>query len=198
MMRRDARGFSLIELMVTITILFILVTFGIPSFRDFLNNSRIRSAAESIQNGLREARNEAAQRGTNVRFELTSGTGASWQVCQLKTTETTCATPTNIFDKRDATETNITVSASTASAKQASGQLGTALTGGVPAGVTYTALGRPSSFNANSIARVDVYGTTTAGRRQVVLVSAGGMTRMCDPVSNTILASTDAQSCGSN
>lgn len=194
-MTRRAAGFSLIELMVAVTILAILVAVGVPSFRDWMNNARIRTAAEGIQNGLRVARNEAAQRGVPVRFELTSATAGRWQVCQLGPTDTACQA-TTILDRRDGSEAGLSIAASTSANKQTTASIATALTGGVPAGITYTALGRPSSFGAGSIARIDIYGASTAGRRQVLIVSSGGMVRMCDPAST--LSSSDAQSCGTN
>jgi len=196
-MRRARGGFSLIELMVVVAIIAVTLVFTAPSFRAWLNDSRIRSATESIQNGLRVARNEASQRGNNVRLELTSATTGSWQVCQLDPSDTTCGgAKSPVFDSRAGTETGLTVAASTDTAKQAAGTLSTALTGGVPAGITYNALGRPSSFGADSVGRIDIYGSALSGRRLVVLVSAGGMVRVCDPT--TTLASTDAQSCGTN
>ena len=74
-------GVSLIEMMVAVTILAILVMLGIPSYQQWTLNTRIRTVTESIQNGLRLARNEASQQARYVRFQLNSAT--SWQVCQL-------------------------------------------------------------------------------------------------------------------
>lgn len=68
---RDA-GFSLIELLIGVTIAGILLVMGIPSFKSWLQNTEIRTAAESIQNGLELARAEAVRRNTQVRFQLTS------------------------------------------------------------------------------------------------------------------------------
>lgn len=83
MKSRSQQGMSLIELLVSVSILGILAAIGIPSFQQWVRNSRIRTAAESIQNGLRQARSEAGQRGTNVRFEMLATGAADWQVCVL-------------------------------------------------------------------------------------------------------------------
>lgn len=64
------RGVSLIELAVGITIIAILMATGLPSFSVFIQNSRIRTVAESIQNGLQRARAEALQTNSTVRFQL--------------------------------------------------------------------------------------------------------------------------------
>jgi len=66
------RGASLIELMVGITLLAILVSMGVPAFFDWLQNARIRTAAESIQTGLQHAKAEAVRRNTHARFQLVS------------------------------------------------------------------------------------------------------------------------------
>lgn len=71
-------GFSLIELMIGIAIMAILAGLAMPSFQTWLQNSQIRNAAESIQNGLQRARAEAVGRNTNVEFVL--GAGSSWVV----------------------------------------------------------------------------------------------------------------------
>jgi type IV fimbrial biogenesis protein FimT len=60
------RGFNLIELMVTIAVLGILLMVGLPAFTDWMQNLKIRSAAESIQNGLQVARSTAIARNTQV------------------------------------------------------------------------------------------------------------------------------------
>lgn len=65
-------GFSLIELMIGITIVGILFIMGIPSFKSWIQNTQIRTATEAIQNGIEVARAEAVRRNTLVRFQLTS------------------------------------------------------------------------------------------------------------------------------
>ena len=76
---KRAGGFTLVELMITVAILALLLIAGIPSFREWLRNTHIRTAAESIQNGLRYARGEASSRGANVRFEFTSAGAGGWR-----------------------------------------------------------------------------------------------------------------------
>lgn len=71
-------GFTLIELLIGIVIMGILLSLAMPNFKTWLQNTQIRNAAESIQNGLQRARAEAVGRNTNVEFVL--GTGSSWVV----------------------------------------------------------------------------------------------------------------------
>ena len=82
-MKQDGRGFSLIELLIGVAVLGILLALGASSFRVWISNMRIRTAAESIQNGLQLARGEAVRRNAQIRFQLTDGIGAG---CALSTT----------------------------------------------------------------------------------------------------------------
>lgn len=70
-------GFTLVELLIVITILAIATSLGIPSYRTWVQNTQIRNAAESVQNGLQRARAEAIALNTNVEFVLL-GTSPSW------------------------------------------------------------------------------------------------------------------------
>jgi type IV fimbrial biogenesis protein FimT len=66
--RRTQAGFTLAELMLALGISAILVAIAVPSMRSMIENTRIRAASESIQNGLSLARNEAVRRNQRVEF----------------------------------------------------------------------------------------------------------------------------------
>ena len=74
------RGVSLIESMITITILGILVALAMPMVGDWLLNARLRNAAESIQNGLQMARNEAVRCNVPVELVLDPAYDSSWTI----------------------------------------------------------------------------------------------------------------------
>ncbi len=76
--KHTQQGFTLIELMIAITILGIVLALALPSYQAFIQNTRLRNAAESIQNGLQIARAEAVKHNAQVRFSL--GAGSSWTV----------------------------------------------------------------------------------------------------------------------
>ncbi|NKI72655.1 prepilin-type N-terminal cleavage/methylation domain-containing protein [Collimonas pratensis] len=70
--RKYLRGVTLVELLVGMSILGFLLALAMPSFASWMQNMQIRNAAESIQNGLQQARIEAVRRNTTVRFQLTT------------------------------------------------------------------------------------------------------------------------------
>ena len=75
---RAHKGFTIIELVIAVAILAILVATGAPSFRDWIQNTQIRNAAEAALNGLQVARSEAVRRNGFTQFILGPDTG--WRV----------------------------------------------------------------------------------------------------------------------
>jgi type IV fimbrial biogenesis protein FimT len=61
------RGFTLIELMVTIAVLAILATVGIPGFVDLVQNNRVTTQANELVTALNVGRTEAVKRGRPVQ-----------------------------------------------------------------------------------------------------------------------------------
>src|SRR3569832_2414901 len=54
-----SRGFTLVELLVTISIATILVTLAVPSFSDFVKNNRMITLTNDFVTALNVARSEA-------------------------------------------------------------------------------------------------------------------------------------------
>jgi type IV fimbrial biogenesis protein FimT len=167
-------GFSLVELMITIVVLGILVSLGMPSFREMLRNAEIRAAAESVTNGLQRARAEAVARNANVQFVL--GTGSSWTVDYVvKPVSTDPAIETRSGSEGSA---NVTVTALAADGT-------TAATTAI-----FNNLGQLVS-NSPTLARVDfaAVGSTQTLR---VTIGAGGNAKACDP---TLAANSSPRAC---
>jgi type IV fimbrial biogenesis protein FimT len=158
------QGVSMIELMVGLVIVAILLGIGAPSLGIWIQNGKIRTATEAIQNGLQLARSEAIHRNTSVQFALsgTANVDSSWTIG--------CVTPVADLngDGVDDCPANIQSHAG------AEGTTNTKVNADV-AGVAFSALGRAGSSMTINV-------TNAAGGSPLrIVVSTGGLIRMCDP-----------------
>lgn len=71
------KGFTLIEMIVTLTIAGILIALAAPAMRDFILNQRLATQANDFIGDLNLARSEAIRRATNVTVCKQGGTPAS-------------------------------------------------------------------------------------------------------------------------
>ena len=187
------RGFTIIELMITIAILGILLAIGLPSMGKMLQNGQIRTAAESAAAGLQFARNEAIRRNAPVRFQLTSdltaactqsSTGTSWVVslatpagaCNTAPVDPSALTPASpaILQKRSGTE-------GTPRATLAGTSGGAAATT-----ITFNGVGRlagTGNIDTLNFAHVSETCEHASGTMRCLrlIVSTGGTIKMCDP-----------------
>jgi type IV fimbrial biogenesis protein FimT len=60
------RGFTLVELMVTVAVLGILAVVAVPAMTGMINNSRLRGQAEEVAAALQLARSEAVRRNQRI------------------------------------------------------------------------------------------------------------------------------------
>jgi type IV fimbrial biogenesis protein FimT len=76
------RGFTLVELMITLALAAILLSIGIPSFQSYMEINRLAAQSNQMIQSLNLARSEAGKRGGNVVVApLVAGNWAQgWQV----------------------------------------------------------------------------------------------------------------------
>ncbi len=164
--RRGQRGLTLIELMVTISLLALLLGLAAPSFREWTRNNQVRTVTDALQNGARLAQAEAVRRNRQVVFFLTNDAtcdtdtapaddGAFWAI---RTVPIVTGDPVEVVQCGQCFNS-------------AGRQVANATPGVGTATCTLDATGR-STYNVSA---------TGAARALRVLVSLGGQVRLCDP-----------------
>ena len=71
------QGFTLLELLMVITIVGVLASIAVPSFSDTIERNRLKEAAESLKSDLMFAKTEAIKRSQNIGVTLVKS-GADW------------------------------------------------------------------------------------------------------------------------
>lgn len=181
--RGPAAGFTLVELMVTITLLAILLTLAAPGFAEWTANARVRTVSDTLQNGVRTAQAEAVRRNRQVVFFLTDATacstadastnnGSHWQIRTVPLTAgdpvvaVQCGTLADIA-------TGVGITGPRAICFSSAGrQVANPAPGPAGAVCTLAATGAASQYDVSS---------TISTRPQRVLVALGGQVRQCDP-----------------
>jgi type IV fimbrial biogenesis protein FimT len=74
------RGFTLIELVITIAVLAVLMAIALPSYNAWQRNAQVRSDARQVMGVLKQARMEAVSRNTVV--SVTFANDGSWIVAE--------------------------------------------------------------------------------------------------------------------
>jgi type IV fimbrial biogenesis protein FimT len=176
---RRLRGFTMVEMIVTVALVAILLRLAVPSFTAWIRNTQMRSVAEALQNGLRKAQSEASARNRQMVFSLTNDEPAT------AATAATAAAGGRNWVVRSVQQLN---SAAFDEYIEGGGfgdsAQGVVITG--DASICFNSVGR---LVANASAGVGCTGADVsyditregAERRLRVTVSAGGRVRMCDP-----------------
>lgn len=174
-------GFTLIELMVTLSIAVILALVAIPSLTTYKRNAELTSATNTLLSALNAARGEAMKRGMNAMVLPVDSTNWSsgWVVFVDKDRSQTYAN--NI-------DSTILVQAAPASYLTITGTGSTGLTSPY---VLFDASGYSKLKNGGfgaltlSLARNDVAGSLVYEQTRRIKIASTGRTLTCKPASAT-------------
>lgn len=184
----QAKGFTLIELMVTLTISAILLLMAMPLAGSYFESARVRKAAEAFAASLHQARNEAIRTNAGVSLLLTTQAPVIPATGNLPTQPGTDFTPGVSWAVFSTADPRVTVGVRAAG--EGDGALvrlqPDATTGaptliqfnglGVPAGLVNPVLYRFTGPNNAACAAQPNQAVTCMG----VWLSAGGQARVCE------------------
>ncbi|MEO7127477.1 MAG: GspH/FimT family pseudopilin, partial [Rhodoferax sp.] len=177
-MRRTVhKGFTLVELLVTVTLVAIALALGVPSFTAFQRNAELTSAANSLVAAVNATRGEAMKRG--MRAMMIPADGANWSSGWVV-----------FVDKNQSLAYETGSDITTATGDPSPAYL--SVTGNGPAGGTtpyimYDASGysklKGGGFGALTltIARNDVTGSALPKQTRRIKIASTGRLRVCTP-----------------
>lgn len=81
MKTRRQTGFTLYELLITVLIIGMVLSFGVPSFQSFTQNSRMAAATNDLLGTFLTARSEAARSKQNISICASTNSTAASPTC---------------------------------------------------------------------------------------------------------------------
>ena len=80
--KRTQAGFTLYELLITVLIVGVILTFAVPNMQDFARNSRMTSTANDLHAAFHLARSESSRAKTNITVCASSNSMTAGADCQ--------------------------------------------------------------------------------------------------------------------
>jgi type IV fimbrial biogenesis protein FimT len=199
---RRARGFTVVEMTVVMFLMAMILFVAVPAVADWIRNVRVRSTAESIASGLREARMEAVRRNQIVSFWMVaspavgvldancvrSDTSPSWMV--------SLDDPSGLCDQHPSINAAPRIVTSKAAGPDGQGLVIAGLDGtsNVANVAAFNGYGRlVTGPGGTSLATIDVSAAQSGARRLRIQLNAGGDVKMCD---RDITDANDPRKCG--
>jgi len=174
MLARRQLGLSMVEVLIAMVVLAVMVTAAVPAYTSWVQNTQIRTASESIKNGIQLARAQAIQTNRFIRFTFTADSG--WKVNPLDDPD---RDPPIAERSHNDGSPNVSLLIVPAGASE----------------VVFDSFGRVVTPPV-PIAQVDVDNLKildpTERRTLRIVVSTAGSARLCDP---KVLNSTDSRYC---
>lgn len=191
--KKPNRGFTLIELMVTLAIGVILMMVAIPSLTTYKRNAELTSATNTLLASLNAARGEAMKRGMNAMVVPTNN-GTDWNngwivfVYKFDSARTTAYAYDDAFD---------TITSMQTSLPSYINVTGNGTTSGTTPYIMFDASGfvkvKPGGSLGNltfSLSRTDVTGTELTKQTRRIKIARTGRIRTCKPSNDATCTNT--------
>lgn len=78
--RLAARGFTLLELLLAMALAALLAAMALPSFGSAVTRQRLKGSAQTLAQGMAEARQEAVRRGQPLHLSVRGGGDWCWAI----------------------------------------------------------------------------------------------------------------------
>jgi len=189
---RSSSGFTLLELMATITVAAVILMLAGPSLNDFMRKQRVITSVDSITSAIGQARSIAIATNSYVTIapvDPTTGWKSGVQVFSegQSPNGTYDKTVDRLLGQYDAMPTGMTVSFKSTANISGSTSSQTSLTYS-PVGYTVTS-GKVAQVNASFV----VSFTDGNPPSRLVIINALGRARTCDPAVDTTCVATASQ-----
>ena len=187
------KGFTLIELMVTVALVAILMLVAVPSFVTFQRNAELTTRMNSLMASINTARGEAMKRGRDA--VILPLNGVSWDSGMIAfvdmNSNLTYESATDILIYKDEDPKPIYLTITGDNAPFASTPY-----------IRFDAQGYPKPTGSDlrnftiSIARNDVTGSEVVNQTRRLKVSISGRPRICRPASDSDATCTESTTAG--
>lgn len=186
---RRERGVTLIEILIAFVLLGFLITLSLPSFAAWISNAKVRTVAESLQQGVRTAQAEAVRRNRQVVLFFTNQTPAGVGPAAIAGGRNWSVQTVQQFGAADAQFVQGGALTDVASDVTIASETATPVTA-----LCFNSMGR-LVVNANpgpsggscAAASADLRVASTSSDRPLrVLVGVAGQVRLCDPKRPTL------------
>jgi type IV fimbrial biogenesis protein FimT len=184
--KKRSHGFTLVEIMVTLTIAAILLTVAVPSFNAYQRNSELTSATNSILAAINSARGEAMKIGSKA-IMVPAGSATDWSTGWIifvdkdaGRNQTYDAGVDQVILRGDALPSYLTLAGD-----------GSSTVSQNPAYLLFDPSGFPKdrtggfSNSTLTLARNDLTGASLLEQTRRIVVSQTGRVRTCKPLSAT-------------
>lgn len=200
------RGFSLIEISITLVIFGFLLMSAMPNLTSWMRNAKLRSQAEAMQSGLQRARDEAVRRNRQITFWLITPSGQSFNSsCRVTTTgnswvvsatspDSACDTITLVPSGTEPAPRHLGTESGTTISISGTDSAGTT----AASSVTFDGFGRvvTSATASQNLRRIFISHATSSStdRSQRIDINSTGLVRACD---TSVTSTSDPRYCPS-